>query len=405
MNDIISKLDRINWNFEKKIKYPTNIIAPLNCRKYFSYPATFIPEIPFSLIEILSNEGDVVMDPFGGIGTTFFQAVIQQRLAYSYDNNRIASIVTNELFALLEPEINWDMCINYILDTCSDYNANIDYSEVMQGKRAELQGWFHKETFNQIAYLTMKYDEIDKRVYQKEASLFHLCLLGILPSVCSQNGGWAYIADNVKPKADKLSNKSALTRFEFLKKQIKTDFENYQKTLGEGFLLFYSKMKESERIINSDIINDNIEQKPNSVNLIVSSPPYPNMIDYVKSQRLAYYMEGLELKDELEKEIGARYRRNKNQVALENYLHEMEICNKRMHQILKKGGILCYILPKYSEEDKRGSIISKVILDCINTCEFEEVYRIERCIPGTQRANNVKWASLSKEEILILEKK
>ena len=52
----------------------------------------------------------------------------------------------------------------------------------------------------------------------------------------------------------------------------------------------------------------------NSVDLVITSPPYPNMTDYVTSQRLSYYFLGLGLADksrlkDLDLEIGPRIRR------------------------------------------------------------------------------------------------
>lgn len=76
INDIRRKLHNINWNFDFNIDYSSDSIYPFDCRKHFSYPATFIPEIPFTLIEVLSQKGDIILDPFGGIGTTFVQALM-----------------------------------------------------------------------------------------------------------------------------------------------------------------------------------------------------------------------------------------------------------------------------------------------------------------------------------------
>ena len=69
-SEIKKRLNSINWNFDFTIDYGEDALNPFNCRKYYSYPATFIPEIPYALIEILSQKGDVVLDPFFGTGTT-----------------------------------------------------------------------------------------------------------------------------------------------------------------------------------------------------------------------------------------------------------------------------------------------------------------------------------------------
>ena len=110
-NDLKNRLGRINWDFETRLVVDTDDIFPFNNRKYHSYPATYIPEIPFSLIEILSEKGSVVMDPFGGIGTTFIQALIQKRIPISIDNNSIASHITNDFYVMFNPCIDLDKAL------------------------------------------------------------------------------------------------------------------------------------------------------------------------------------------------------------------------------------------------------------------------------------------------------
>ena len=87
------------------------------------------------------------------------------------------------------------------------------------------------------------------------------------------------------------------------------------------------------------------------------------------------------------------------------YVESMNKCNERIYDSLKKGGCLCYVLPDFSSEDKqdRKEAIDEVIQDCINR-GMNRVFKSNRCIPGTKRSNNIKWASLKQEQIIILEK-
>ena len=99
-SEIKKRLNSINWNFDFTINYGEDTLHPFNCRKYYSYPATFIPEIPYAMIEILSKKGDVVLDPFGGIGTTFIQALSLERVPFSFDINPIATNVCKTLYVI-----------------------------------------------------------------------------------------------------------------------------------------------------------------------------------------------------------------------------------------------------------------------------------------------------------------
>ena len=114
-SEVKKRLNSINWNFDFTIDYGEDALHPFNCRKYYSYPATFIPEIPYALIEILSQKGDVVLDPFGGIGTTFMQALSLERVPYSFDINPVASTVCKTLYMLFNPSVNKEQIKNQLL--------------------------------------------------------------------------------------------------------------------------------------------------------------------------------------------------------------------------------------------------------------------------------------------------
>lgn len=340
----------------------------------------------------------MVLDPFGGIGTTFLQAVIQKRRAFSIDNNLIASRINADFFSLMNPFVNIESCMKELLNVCSQYVSTKKYGEDMDDLRRELKDWYHPDTFNEIAFLINKYDEIRNELNKQGVSLYHLCLSNILTTVSSQNGGWAYIADNVKPKESKIVYKQAIERFKFCMKQVVKDFVEYKEVIGEEFKEFYKDFSPTKSILNEDFVNmENVFQN-DEVDLIVTSPPYPKMIDYIKSQRLSFYFEEKVFNEKLQQEIGARYFRN-NKGSLQKYIDSMKQCNGKLYNILKKGGYLCYILPNFSEgnDKERCSAIEEVIADC-EKLNFEKVYEKYRCIPGTQRANNIKWASLKRKE-------
>ena len=64
-----------------------------------SYRACFKPRLPAFFIDLLTERGDVVYDPFSGRGTTALQAVLMGRTAYANDINPLSRI-------LAEPRMN-----------------------------------------------------------------------------------------------------------------------------------------------------------------------------------------------------------------------------------------------------------------------------------------------------------
>ena len=83
MEKIIQTLNKVNWDFSdyNSSKYPLDI----NSIPW--YPATFPAPIPKYLIALLSNKEDFIMDPFGGKGTTLFEALKQDRNCIYNDIN------------------------------------------------------------------------------------------------------------------------------------------------------------------------------------------------------------------------------------------------------------------------------------------------------------------------------
>lgn len=216
-SEIKKRLNSINWNFDFTIDYGKDTLHPFNCRRYYSYPATFIPEIPYAMIEILSQKGDVILDPFGGIGTTFMQALSLERIPYSFDINPIATTVCKTLYMLFEPSINKEIIRNQLLQLCEGYDETSDYTVGLSTQRKELSGWFEKSTFNEISFLFEQFDHLQDQIVQ---NVMKLILSSILVTLSSQNKGWAYIADNVKPKKDELKKKRAFEQYTISTKKI-----------------------------------------------------------------------------------------------------------------------------------------------------------------------------------------
>ena len=402
--EIINKLDQINWDFSMRVVVDDGEIYPFNNRKYHSYPATFVPEIPFTLIEVLTAEGALVMDPFGGVGTTFVQALIQKRVPVSIDNNSIAAQITKDFYTLFNPKIDITELQSRAIQIVETYDEKVDYFSTVSGMKRNLEDWYEKKTLNQVAFLLDEYKKVQNDSNKEGLlELFHLCLSNLLTTVCSQNGGWAYIADNVKPKADKLKDKGALERFKANIALCTKNIQSYKVKLNEDTSFIYSN-KEFDNVICGDFSTLDVSNFRDKVDLVVTSPPYPRMIDYVKSQRLSFYMEERDFNEELATEIGARARRTQVD-TIKTYVESMKKCNNQIIASLKKGGYLCYVLPDFSMEEKqdRKEAIDAVIDDCTEK-GMRMAYRTVRCIPGTKRSNNIKWASLKQEQIIVLEK-
>ena len=396
-SEIKKRLNSINWNFDFTIDYGGDTLHPFNCRRYYSYPATFIPEIPYAMIEILSQKGDVVLDPFGGIGTTFMQALSLERIPYSFDINPVATTVCKTLYMLFDPSINKETIRNQLLQLCEGYDETKDYTVYLSIQRKELSGWFEKNTFNEISFLFYKFDHLQDKVVQ---NVMKLILSSILVTLSSQNKGWAYIADNVKPKKDELREKPVFDQYAISTKNLLNDVIDHESRLPSSFAAFYSKISHKSRVFEDSLVNAPI--KSESVDLVITSPPYPRMIDYVKSQRLAFNFFNENFADYIGREIGARYRRSRRD-CLNSYEQDIRQINKKIFDVLKPGGYFCVVLPDHDAKDNRIDVIERIVED-YTKLGMDKVFEVGRYIPSHKRTLSIQWATLVNERIYIFQK-
>jgi len=84
--DVFTSLRELDWSF---VDDNTGFLA----HDIHPYPAKFIPQIPGTLICRLSVRGELVLDPFGGSGTTALEAVRLGRRAVSVDANPLSALI------------------------------------------------------------------------------------------------------------------------------------------------------------------------------------------------------------------------------------------------------------------------------------------------------------------------
>jgi DNA methylase len=83
---VAHELASADWSFsDSDTAFLTHDVHP--------YPAKYIPQIPANLIRRLTCPGELVLDPFGGSGTTATEAVRLGRRTVSVDANPLATLI------------------------------------------------------------------------------------------------------------------------------------------------------------------------------------------------------------------------------------------------------------------------------------------------------------------------
>jgi hypothetical protein len=312
----------------------------------------------------------------------------------------------NSLFTLFNPRIDFrktEIEVGKILD---EFNATKNYTSLFQGSALidRLEPWFSKQTLNQLTFLFGKEASCESKELR---SIFRICISASLKTVCSQDRGWGCVADNVLPKDNQIKDKNALAIFRKNARRLSREVSEHLKNTRPGYSALYEDMSKQQTIFHEDIrLSNGIADS--SVDLVVSSPPYPNMTDYVTSQRLSYYFFGFDLVEKRNMadaclEIGSRSRRSRKD-SLEKYLEDMRKANSVISRKVKEEGYVCYVLPAFNMDNQnnknRRQIVQKVLADMAEH-DFVKENEYERMLPVKRRSHNAKWATLEREKIYL----
>jgi DNA modification methylase len=397
-------LKNVNWDFYQRSVFSPEEMRPFKCSAHHWCPATFVPEIPFTLIEVLSLPNAVVYDPFAGIGTTYFQALLLNRKPLATEICKVSVEFMRALFRLFDPRIDLNEVKEKVQMIVAAYKYDMNYTS-SEDKRIsidKLRPWYSFKTLNQLAFLFV--EQARCRDESVRAAMW-ISTSAILQSVSSQDRGWGCIADNVLPKKNKIKDKEALTLFDRHINRLLNGICEHLKYTKPGYDELYRDLSQQQTVFHNDVRGCK-EIRESSVDLMVTSPPYPNMTDYVNSQRLSYYFTGFDMANDWRLEIGARSRRQRKD-ALALYSEDMQCANEAIAKKLKKGGYACYVMPVFSADNdnnkNRRQIVQKIMskledLDLIKEDEFE------RMLPTIRRAHNAKWATLEREKIYLFRK-
>jgi len=403
-------LDDVDWTFADRSRiFAPGFPSPFDCREHHWYPATYIPEIPYTLTQVLTRPNATVLDPFGGIGTTFFQSLVLMRQPWTSDINSVALLFMTRLLGLFDPGNDLLAARESIQGLQERYDPRVDYrADAARYMRVEsLTSWFGPQTLNQLAFLVLQERGLERA---PAGAALGIAISASLNSLHGQRRGWTWVADNAAPHPEAVQDKDVFRPVVKRATRLLCAVEEAVSELpGRDFAAFYRDTLNRNPVVHESATR--LERVPeNSVDAIVTSPPYPSMTDYVASQRLSFYVNGRELeplsKDaDFVKEIGPRrHRRRKD--ALERYDRSMREATAVMSSKLRRGGYMCLVLPKFSTAsvDPRGAAVRAVVDSAIEDCGMRPLREYHRFLPPSRRHHNQTFTRLDEETIFVLRK-
>ncbi len=296
--DLFSKI--VKKNDYKHKKYSTNIfqfttpdnfapllfedeqtISELNkygvVHKWYDY----LEDFPFSLIEDKIKEykikpNSLVVEPFAGSGTTCIAANLFHCNAVGFDANPLMTFIS-------EVKTTWDVDLTVFkkqvvkvakqfLDKIHDYDSlKLKKGFLENMPKKELNQWLSHSLQKEVNLLKNIVDEVaDKKIRNLLLlAISKSCLDASYVSFCP---GTTFYPFREKEEFWDLFTKKVI--------QIHNDLEKVQKHNHYG----------KSKLLNDTCLNASKYIKPDTIHFIITSPPYPNDLEYTRQTRLEMYL-------------------------------------------------------------------------------------------------------------------
>lgn len=395
--NIAATLSSIDWAFKEAVTtYLSHDIHP--------YPAKFIPQIPAHLITQLSLRGELVWDPFGGSGTTALEAVLLGRRCVSSDANPLAEVIGKAKITTLAREDEVEL-----LNFCQNLSLLSDERSLFQNIRRDrgegvnhqvpdipnIHKWFGSHAVDDLSFLRTRLERLNSESSRAVARVaFSRTIL-------------------------KVSNQDSETRYSSRPREIHSGFTF--KCFVADLTFVISKVRllgpllrfRKATFLTLDLRDTTITQRhdgtrtplvsPNSVDLIVTSPPYPNANDYHLYHRFRLFWLGHNPQNLARVEIGSHLRHQREGTGFSDYTEDMRPCITNCFQALRPGRYAAFVVGNALFGGKLFDT-ANAIRDLALELGFELVTTIDRPVHATRRSF-ISPARRTRSETLLVVRK
>jgi tRNA G10 N-methylase Trm11 len=385
--DIVSRqLAALDWSFvEDETGFLAHDIHP--------YPAKFIPQIPGTLISRLSARGELVLDPFGGSGTTALEAVRLGRRAVSVDANPLSALIGRAKTASLDRVVARDLQgLHAALAT--EARALPREPAVLIQKYAAFapeipnrDKWFADSAFGEMCLLRFRISGLDTSA-ARDVALVALSRIAI-----------------------RASFQDSETRYKSVPREVAVG-ETLQRYLRELRLLVksVSETEAATRYGISSFIDADARALPHavlpdgSVDLIVTSPPYGNATDYHLYHRFRLLWLGFDPTALGRIEMGSHLKHQREQTGFASYFADLKAAVRSMARVLRPSRYAALVLGDSVYEGERYDSATQ-LADASISLGFDATFIIERPLHDTKRSFVHAGRRATTERILIMRRK
>jgi len=353
-----------------------------------SYRACFKPQLPNYFINLFTKELDVVYDPFSGRGTTAVEAALCNRNVIANDVNPLSIILTRPRIHI--PELN-------------EIKSRIEAISYFHDKKADidLSMFYHPDTESEIVslrdYLIEKKasgteDSIDMWIRMVATNKLtghseHFFSVYTLPpnQACSQEKQIELNKKSGKTPAYKSTKNIILKKSLELQKDITPQLRKTLNRIGEKALYLNADASKTYHIPDG------------SVSLVVTSPPFLDVIDYAGDNWLRCWFNNINIAD-VQRNITVTNKIEKWDAYMQSVFHEL-------YRVIKPDGYVAFEVGevrngKIKLEDNIVPVCRKAGFEVVAVIINEQIFTKTSNIWGV--SNNAKGTNTNR--IILMRK-
>ncbi len=333
------------------------------------------------LISLYSQPGEIVLDPFCGSGVVPLEAVLAGRGAWANDLSPYAYVVTRgKLEAPGSERIALERA-KQVADKVEQEAPQTDLSEIP----VWVQEFFHPDTLREIL--------VAFQILRQNEDYFSMaCLLGILHHV--RPGFLSYPASHLVPYLRKAKYPPDEYPKMYAYRDLRSRLLAKVKRAYRHHMLPVTWEKREYRVWQTNAMSLPIDNE--TVDAIISSPPYFGALDYARDNRLRLWFLGCEDWKELDASLTA---------SDKVYMPQMSVSLREMERILKSGGYCVLVLGDVERDGKTrrtAEILADLAVEVTNG-EFKVETIYDDRIPDSRRSRR-RTRTTKFERILVMRK-
>lgn len=311
-----------------------------------SYYGMFPAKVAHYFIERFSTPGDVVVDPFSGRGTTVLQAAADGRVGLANDLSPLAYVLSA---AKADPP-TWEEIHDHTDRLARDFKksgrSELDVSP-------DIHMLYHDNTLRQLVYIRDRLHTRPVHQWDRCDLMLAGCLAGIMHGGWRRDGTSQYLSISM-PNTFSMSP-SYVSKYISENGLKKPDQDVFDRLREKYARMYLDQPAQGGRVTLNDASRFMIDGsiRPGSANLVLTSPPYLQVVNYGQSNWIRLWLMGI---DNVSRDQGAGRR---TLDAVLDHRHTYDSYSAFMHrtldgveQVLHRDGVAVLVIGDVADPGK-----------------------------------------------------